>query len=482
MNQRFTLFLIISLFSAGVFGQAYPEFTPPQKPKLHERPSGYHDMLHSYKAYKQHTLLKSASDLSTYLDTAQVQVLLDNGQYLPVMNQIITYDVSGNMTKVQIIVLNSQTFQWEDYSLTELSYDAGGNISQVISEGWNEDFTVWIRNKTEYSYDASDFLIQILDYEWDESTSQYINSRKVDRTINEAGLAIQVLVSSWQTNPEQWVEVWKYDYSYNVNDALLVETEYGWDDDASDWVLSWKAQYTYDENDKLSVTEQFNWDSQSSSWGNLWKTTLTYDASENVDQQLDSAFLESGGPWQERRTAEYTYDEQNNPLTEIYSVWDESTAQLLLDEKFEYIYDNGTLLSELIAPPLNWFVSDYSEQIVSKPLVYVRNLYNTETSTFDIWFQEVYLYNEHYPTHVIGSETSHIATIFPNPASEYITLDFAGEYHEVRFELFDVTGRRVILKEVENGERLNLEGLQNGIFLFRISAEEQIQTGKLTIK
>ena len=32
------------------------------------------------------------------------------------------------------------------------------------------------------------------------------------------------------------------------------------------------------------------------------------------------------------------------------------------------------------------------------------------------------------------------------------------------------------------GERLNLEGLQNGIYLYRISADEQIQTGKVIKK
>lgn len=481
MNQRFTLFLIISLFSAGVFGQAYPEFTHPQKPKSPERPSGYHDMLNTHKAYKQNTLLKSASDLNTYLDTAQIQVPLDNDQYLPVMNQIITYDVSGNMTRVQVIVLNNQ-FLWEDYSLTELSYDASGNITQEISEEWDAESSTWIRRKTEYSYDASDYLIQFIEYVWDQSLSQFVNSRKVDMTLNESGLQTQVLVSTWETNPEQWVEVWKYDYSYNVNDALLVETEYGWDNGALVWVLSWKAQYTYNENDKLSITEEFNWDSQSSSWSNLWKTTLTYDASGNIDQRLDSTFLEPGGPWQERRIVEYTYDDQNNPLTEIYSLWNEAATQLVLTDKIEYIYENGTLLSELIVPPINWFFPDYSEQIVNKPLGYIYSEYNTETPAFEIWYQEVYYYNEHYPTNIFGSETSHIASIFPNPAREYITINFAGEYHQVSFELYDVTGRRVILRQVENGERLNLEELQNGIYFYRISAEELIQTGKLMKK
>jgi len=478
MNQRFTLFLIISLFSVGVLGQAYPEFTPPQKPKHPERPSGYHEMLDTYKAYRQHTLLKSASDLSTYLDTAQIQVPLENEQYLPIMNQIINYNIDGKTTQMRSILLNAQTFQWENSSKTEYSYDINGNISQVTSEEWDAGISAWIpTSKTEYGYDGNDNLVQFIDYEWGESVARYLNSRKIVMTLDENGLETQTLVSFWDVNEELWVEAWKYEYNYNAIDALLLETEYAWDEDASDWALSWKTDYTYNEDDKLITKEEFNWDSQTSLWTTYWESIITYDAGGNIDQQLDSEYLE--GIWQEQWKGVYTFDEQNNPLTEIYSQWDEATTQLAPTLKWEYVYDQGTLLSELVVPPKSWFVPDYRMQIVSKPLGYISYEYSTDISDFEVYYQEVYYYNEHYPTKVIGSETSHIASIFPNPAREYITFTFAGKYHQVSFELYDVTGRRVIIKEVENGDLLNLEGLQDGIYLYRISADEQIQTGKL---
>ena len=201
-----------------------------------------------------------------------------------------------------------------------------------------------------------------------------------------------------------------------------------------------------------------------------------------MGQQIDSTYLEPSGPWQERGLAEYTYDDLYNPLTETYSQWNESTTQLMLSSKYEYIYDNGILFSDVIVPPISWFVADYREQTVSKPLGYVSYEYNTETSSFDPYYREGYLYNEHFPTHVPGFETSHIASIFPNPAREYITLEFEGEFHEVSFELFDVTGRRVLYKKASNGESLNLGGLQKGLYLYRISEKERIQTGKLMKK
>lgn len=482
MKQRLTLFLIIVFSTLGALGQAFSEFTPVQKTKSPERPSGYHAILDTYKVFKQNTLQKSAADLSTYLDTAQILYYLGNDQYLPVMNQIISYDVSGNMTRAQSVALNDQ-YIWENYSLTELSYDANGNTSQVIRNEWSTGSSSWIPvDKTEYSYDAGNRLIQILEFEWGASVGQFLNSRKVAMTLDLNGLKILSLVSVWDASEELWEDAWKYEYNYAANDALLVETEYAWDTDLSDWVLSWKTDYTYNVDGQLMTKEEYNWDSETSLWTDYYESILTYDVSGNVDQQTDSQYLEPNGPWQEIWKGEYTFDEQNNPLSETYSQWDENTAELTKTAKYEYFYDQGTLLSELIAPPISWFVPDYKQQILSKPLGYISYQYSSDLSDFEVYFQEVYLYNTHYPTNIPGSEVSNIASIFPNPAREYITISFAGEYFQASFELYDVTGRRVMQKRVEKGESLNLGGLQNGLYLYRISAEKQIQTGKLMIK
>ena len=483
MKQRFTLFLIISCFSLGVFGQEYTDFKPAQKPKSPERPSAYHALLDTYKAFQKNTLLKSAADLSTYLDTAQIQFYMGNDQYLPIINQVITYDISGRLTNMHTIMLNSQSYQWENSSQTEYSYDTDGNISQVISEEWNVGSSAWIpTSKTEYSYDVSNNLVEILNFEWGESVGQFLNSRKVAMTLDANGLETQTLVSFWNADEELWVETWKYEYNYNLNDALLLETEYAWDDNVSDWVLSWKTDYTYNGDEQLITKEEFNWDSQTSMWIAYWESSITYDAGGNVNQQTNSEYLDPAGPWQEQWKGVYTFDEQNNPLTENYSQWDEATTQLAPAARYEYVYDQNTLLSELIVPPISWFVPDYRQQIVSKALGYISYEYNTDISDFEVFYQEVYFYNEHFPTKVIVYESSHIASIFPNPAREHITFNYAGEYNEVSFELYDVTGRTVIQKWVKNGERINLEGLQDGIYLYRITVEEQIQTGKLMKK
>jgi hypothetical protein len=483
MKRAFILAVSISLVSMGLFAQEFKDFTRPHKSIRPERPSAYPALLDSYHLYNQQASLKSVADLGMYLDTAQIQLYIEEDQYLPFFNQALIYDLEGRIILMETIILNAQTFLWEKDSKTEYSYDGNGNISQVINEDWNTTNESWVPvGKTEYSYDSNNDLIRIIDYDWSVSGNQYINSSKVDRTLDENGLETEALISSWLAPPGEWVDVWKYEYDYTVNESLLLETEYAWDGDAMDWELSWKAEYTYNEDDKLSVTEEFNWDSEASLWTNSWKTNLNYDGNGYVDEQFDSTFLEPSGPWQARGLAEYTYDALFNPLTEVYSQWDEIAAQLVFSSRYEYIYEDGVFLSDLIVPPISWFVADYREQMVSKPLGYVSYEYNTETSSFDPFYREGYLYNEHFPTLIKGFENSPVASIFPNPAREYVTLEFEEGFQTVSFELFDVTGRRVLFKEISNGESLNLEGLQKGLYLYRISEKEHMQTGKLMKK
>ena len=436
MKKRFTPALLISLFSIGLFAQDFKDFTRLQKPVRQERPSAYHEMIDTYKAFTRYAMLKSTTDLGIYLDTAQIQLFIEEDQYLPVFMEILQYDASDHMIRSKTIVLSSQTYLWENSSRTEFTYDASGNIIQSIHEEWDENYSEWDpTRKTEYSFDANNNLVQIVEYDWNEGGNQFVNSRKVVISVDENGLETQTLVYLWAISTEEWEEAWKYEYLYDANESLLLETEYAWDDGLLDWVNSWKTQYTYNEMNDLTLKEEFNWNSETSVWDNYWKSSLSYDANGNVNQQLDSMYLSTEGPWQETWTAEYTYDEQNNPLTELYSQWDETMLQLVLTARYQYSYDNNTPLSELIVPPLFWFLPDYRQQIVSKPLGYVSEEYNQGTSGFEEYYREVYFYNEHFPTQVLESGTAHIASIFPNPAREYITVDFAGEYPEVFFEL-----------------------------------------------
>jgi hypothetical protein len=478
MKKQYTFSLILLLISLGIFAQDYTFKIHPQKPKRQERVSTYHKMLDSYQAFREHSLLKSAAEDSLSLDTAQIQFYLGEDQYLPIYNQRLYYDASGNLARLQDEWLNPDTYIWENNSRSDLSYDMLGNLTQTLNQDWDGSSSSWVpSNKAEYAYNTSNILNQITEYAWNESTNQLVLSSKVDITLDENNLQTQSLVSVWQASSSEWVEQWKYEYSYTANDDLFEETEFVWDPDLSDWVYSWKAQLSYDVSDMLILKEEFDWDIDTESWLSSWKSEYTYEGSSNVKDQTDSQYVDE--LWQEVWKGEYTFDEQNNPLTETYSVLEEGATQLSYAARYEYFYDQEVLLSDVLAPSPGWFLADYSEQIVSKPLAYVSYEYNPDPAGFEIYYREVYYYNPAGFPLGVSNLSAPIASLFPNPVRESLTINFDAEFPAARFDLFDLSGKSVLQVQVENGTRLNLEELEEGVYLYRISAGELFQSGKL---
>jgi len=478
MKKKYTFSVFIFLISLGIYAQDFSQFELPQKPKRQERVSTYHKMLDSYQAIKEYSLLKSAAEDSLSLDTAQIQFYLGEDQYLPIYNQRLRYDADGNLGRLQDELLNPDSFLWENNSRSDLSYDMNGNLSETLNQEWDEPSSTWEPSeKAEYAYNASNFLIQITESEWNASSSQLVYTSKVDITLDENNLRTQSLVSLWEAGSSEWVEQWKYEYSYTANGDLLVETEFVWDQDLSDWINSWKAQLSYNESDLLILKEEFVWDVDTESWLNSWKSEYIYDGSIEVKEQTDSQFLE--GLWQEVWKGEYTFDEEKNPLTETYSVLEQGASVLSYAARYEYLYDQEVLLSDLLAPSPGWFLADYSEQIVSKPLAYVSYEYNPDPAGFEIYYREVYYYNPAGFPLGVPSQSKANVRLFPNPVRETLSINFDVKFPYAKFELFDLSGRSVLQRQVENGTVLNLEELNKGVYLYRISTGENFQSGKL---
>ncbi|MFW6227658.1 MAG: T9SS type A sorting domain-containing protein [Bacteroidota bacterium] len=79
-------------------------------------------------------------------------------------------------------------------------------------------------------------------------------------------------------------------------------------------------------------------------------------------------------------------------------------------------------------------------------------------------------------------EESALATvqIFPNPASEYLQLDYPGKrFSDMQFELYDMQGRPVISKLVSSNEKISLHGIAKGMYIYRLMLDKTQQQGKI---
>jgi len=65
----------------------------------------------------------------------------------------------------------------------------------------------------------------------------------------------------------------------------------------------------------------------------------------------------------------------------------------------------------------------------------------------------------------------------PNPASEFISIDFSNDKYSSTLSIFDITGKTVFqeyLSPESYKDRINISHLQNGIYQVVISSEGEI--------
>lgn len=87
-----------------------------------------------------------------------------------------------------------------------------------------------------------------------------------------------------------------------------------------------------------------------------------------------------------------------------------------------------------------------------------------------------------------GPDASEILAVYPNPASDRLNIQyFADRTGEVQFELFSITGQRVLEQGFDGSQagvfeqEVNLQGLETGIYIYRLSVGARVFRGKVDV-
>ena len=75
-----------------------------------------------------------------------------------------------------------------------------------------------------------------------------------------------------------------------------------------------------------------------------------------------------------------------------------------------------------------------------------------------------------------------LSKVYPNPADDFIIFEFSGKVSQI--EVMDISGKVLINQMVEDGStqvKLDLSGLDKGLYMYRVSEDDVQQTGKLIV-
>jgi hypothetical protein len=215
-----------------------------------------------------------------------------------------------------------------------------------------------------------------------------------------------------------WKNTMQINYTNNSNGNPTVEITQMWDG-VSSWVNSTRSTYTYNGSKVLTeVTDKWvsgNWQSDS-------RQTITYDGSSYMTNALSQIWDAGSSSWKNDTQSNYTNNPNGTPSVIIDQEWDGVSAWVNAN-RFTYTYSTPTNLSESIKEA-------------------------------DI-------------------------TIYPNPASDVITIKANTGISGIAYSITDQTGK-MMLKGKLNDEStaVDITQLSKGIYFLNIGEQSQ-QTFKI---
>ena len=407
--------------------------------------------------------------------------------------------ISNAHTLDSLIFYNWAGSGWLLFSKELYTYNANGDIATAIY--YDTEYNS--KMKTEFLYDAGDYLMSETDFVWDENSSQWIEDYKVEYTYDANGNQISETYSYWMES--QWIYEDKYEATYDANGKLILEIEYFWvsgqwtnslklehtydadgnrtsriifmwNESANQWVEYYKTDYTYDTNNYLTLSETFLWTTSSNQWLYYLKNEYTYDANGNQMTDIYSTWDQNTVQWEYSYKKEYSYDANGNRTSKIKYNWSDNASEWKNDEKTDFSYDLSINLADLIMPYWRYADAFYSN-------MYLEEINYTWDETNTEWDPGLKV-NAYYSESSIGVNELCInnLTLYPNPASGIVNIDFVTRQGETVFELFDMQGKNLISRIVSANKEINLEHLNSGIYIYSITTDGKVENGKLIIR
>lgn len=431
---------------------------------------------------KQARSLKSAQEVKQRLDSfAEIYWDDSTSQWVTDYKVEFKYDANWNMIQDLDYEWDETTGQLVNIYKSDYSYDAKGNMTQgIYYGGWddeNEEIHLPVtvsRYKETYTYDANGNMTQGIEYRWDKISNQFVTDWKYDYTYDASGNLIQEIASWFDTNQVETKT--KMEYKYDTKGKLTLSTSFDFSSNTNEWIKGNIEEYTYDSkgNNTLVLKTDLQGISNDVGYYGYEKDEYTYNANGQVTQYLNSRM--ENGAWIVYDKNTTMYDDKGNTTQEIgYYNWDEQTNQWMDIWKSEYTFDYKYTTNDLVVPW--WWEEEFETEgnLMTEINDYDWNIVTNQ------WESDGKLILSYSPVNVtsVNPLNTEILSIFPNPCFESVSFNLPDSYTQISFELFDLQGRMVIQKQIINNEKVSMEGLGSGMYIYKLNIDGKKQSGKL---
>lgn len=438
---------------------------------------GGHEMHRNGKTYSPGTdRLKSASAEMITLDST-IGHYRDEvaGQWVPSFKEEYAYDAAGNLTLFKVYNADTVSNRWIPDDKNEYAYNAGGDLTVYLFSAWDTTTGQWFEQyKEENIYGAGGRLTQYFSYAWDYDSGKWETGLKSEFAYDGSGHMILEYYYYQEDDTSDWVVYAKdsimYDAAGNSNGYIGSF----WDDFEENWMLKDKNERTYDAEGNLTGSVDAFWSAVTGEWAAYYKEEYTYNTEGKLIQYNDYDWDEMDSLWLDYYKEEFIYDANGNVTQFLDYYWDET--QWIYESKGAFTYNNSYSGEEIFYP---YFYTEISGIYFDHMVTGFEFFYwDAGSGQFMPEEKQTFYYSVGNVTSVAGMKDAE-ANIFPNPVSDFLTLDISGSEGTIVFELFDMQGRRLLSETMSNGEKLNMQGFNRGIYFYNVTSDGKKLRGKM---
>ena len=385
---------------------------------------------------------------------------------------LFTYDIKGNIIRDVDFYQDNISSQWILKFKTDYTYDENNNIVLFISYRRDTILNQWVNShKHEFTYNNLEQEIKELLYEWDLNINEWILNFKSERIYNNQGYELSVTGFGWVESASEWENCCKQENSYDEEGNLEWKYSFNWDQDLSLWINRSRREYTYGENQELLIYIYYSW--VSDLWLEGQKTEYIYDENGQLFQIMQYGW-DSEEQWLNDSKTTSIFDEAGNTIQMMEYEWNEGDSVWMNDYEYDIYYDLSYLMTEVLWP----FEDDEMINAVNMPVEMNGYFWSSDIGDWANEFQGNFYYSN-YEYELLNEKETIKAQLYPNPVDKQFSIHFSDAYQKIEIQLYDIQGRIVLQKYIKNGENINIEHLETGIYVYSLNIEGKTQRGKL---
>lgn len=344
------------------------------------------------------------------------------------------------------LVFSKKIKNWEPDSRITFNYDENSGLTEITEyKIFDENGQMTPFTKTSIDYVDPDRIQSIVIDIFDPLSEKWLPSKMMENDYDDQKKLLEEMFYEWDDSSESWLLLYLHQLNYDVSE-LLLSSIYSKNDNMSvNWIPEVKYEYLYDNYGNLSIDKSFDWNPDKLNWEAGTMIMYIFDGPDELAYEII-----------------YKYDKE---LSEYYG-----------SSRKDYTYDKSITFLEMVLPYS--FLSRYFHHKVVNTF---ESIGGKNPGKWRNMYKGYYHYSPIQITQIRAPQDIQLK-FFPNPVQNRLTLILPDQFISGTFELFDLSGKKVLARSIQNNESFDISFLKAGSYFFQLINQNRMYTGKLIKK